>query len=78
MSFANSNHVIIFALKIINTSTISSDSIETFFYNTLKLLTLFKLILYFQVRVRIMCLDGPRDLVFKSAKTCSCFHCKKI
>jgi len=29
------------------------------------------------VKVRVMCLEGPRDLVFKSAKTCSCFHCKK-
>nr|UES72901.1 glycoprotein hormone alpha [Carausius morosus] len=29
------------------------------------------------VEVRVMCLDGTRDLVFKSAKTCSCYHCKK-
>ncbi|KAK7788755.1 hypothetical protein R5R35_014438 [Gryllus longicercus] len=29
------------------------------------------------VEVRVMCLGGPRDLVFKSAKSCSCYHCKK-
>ncbi|KAK4010193.1 putative Glycoprotein hormone alpha 2 subunit-related protein [Daphnia magna] len=29
------------------------------------------------VTVRVMCLGGPRDFTFKSAKTCSCFHCKK-
>ncbi|PSN47146.1 Thyrostimulin alpha-2 subunit [Blattella germanica] len=29
------------------------------------------------VEVRVMCLDGTRDLVFKSAKSCSCYHCKK-
>ncbi|XP_022238386.1 thyrostimulin alpha-2 subunit-like [Limulus polyphemus] len=29
------------------------------------------------VKVEIMCLEGPRDLVFKSARTCACFHCKK-
>nr|UGX04198.1 glycoprotein hormone alpha 2 [Schistocerca gregaria] len=29
------------------------------------------------VEVRVMCLDGPRDLVFKSAKSCQCYHCKK-
>nr|CAD7261961.1 unnamed protein product [Timema shepardi] len=30
-----------------------------------------------EVEVRVMCLDGTRDLVFKSAKSCSCYHCKK-
>ncbi|KAF2354039.1 hypothetical protein FHG87_015205 [Trinorchestia longiramus] len=29
------------------------------------------------VKVKVMCVDGPRELAFKSAKTCSCFHCKK-
>ncbi|XP_046646322.1 thyrostimulin alpha-2 subunit-like [Daphnia pulicaria] len=29
------------------------------------------------VTVRVMCLGGPRDFTFKSAKTCSCFTCKK-
>lgn len=30
-----------------------------------------------QVEVGVLCLDGVRDLVFKSAKSCSCYHCKK-
>nr|BAV78809.1 glycoprotein hormone alpha 2 [Plautia stali] len=29
------------------------------------------------VEVRVLCLDGLKDLVFKSAKSCSCYHCKK-
>ncbi|XP_035210033.1 thyrostimulin alpha-2 subunit-like [Stegodyphus dumicola] len=29
------------------------------------------------VLVEVMCLGGMKDLVFKSAKTCSCYHCKK-
>ncbi|XP_076031196.1 glycoprotein hormone alpha 2 [Oratosquilla oratoria] len=29
------------------------------------------------VKVKVMCIEGPRTLVFKSAKTCACFHCKK-
>ncbi|KAL1425538.1 hypothetical protein MTO96_018973 [Rhipicephalus appendiculatus] len=29
------------------------------------------------VKVQVRCLDGHRDLVFKSAKSCACFHCKK-
>ncbi|KAL7648954.1 UNVERIFIED_CONTAM: hypothetical protein RMT77_000889 [Armadillidium vulgare] len=29
------------------------------------------------VKVKVMCLEGPRELLFKSARTCSCFHCKK-
>ncbi|XP_071452947.1 thyrostimulin alpha-2 subunit [Hetaerina americana] len=29
------------------------------------------------VMVRVLCLDGPRELTFKSAKSCSCYHCKK-
>ncbi|KAG8240350.1 hypothetical protein J437_LFUL000825, partial [Ladona fulva] len=32
---------------------------------------------YQKVEVRVMCLDGTRDLIFKSAKSCSCYHCKK-
>ena len=30
-----------------------------------------------QVTARIMCVDGPKELTFKSAKSCACFHCKK-
>lgn len=29
------------------------------------------------VAVNVMCLDGQRELTFKSAKSCSCYHCKK-
>ncbi|XP_037801426.1 thyrostimulin alpha-2 subunit [Penaeus vannamei] len=29
------------------------------------------------VKVKVMCIEGPRELVFKSARTCACFHCKK-
>ncbi|EEB15080.1 glycoprotein hormone alpha-2 precursor, putative [Pediculus humanus corporis] len=29
------------------------------------------------VDVKVMCLEGIRELTFKSAKTCSCYHCKK-
>ncbi|XP_029847619.2 thyrostimulin alpha-2 subunit [Ixodes scapularis] len=29
------------------------------------------------VKVQVRCLDGHKDLTFKSAKSCSCFHCKK-
>uniref|UniRef100_A0A4Q8K848 U16-Sparatoxin-Hju1a_1 n=1 Tax=Heteropoda jugulans TaxID=1358901 RepID=A0A4Q8K848_9ARAC len=29
------------------------------------------------VLVEVMCLGGLKNLVFKSAKTCSCYHCKK-
>ncbi|XP_046387557.1 thyrostimulin alpha-2 subunit [Ischnura elegans] len=29
------------------------------------------------IMVRVLCLDGPRELTFKSAKSCSCYHCKK-
>ncbi|KAL1139487.1 hypothetical protein AAG570_006471 [Ranatra chinensis] len=29
------------------------------------------------VEVTVPCLEGPRDVVFKSAKSCSCYHCKK-
>nr|QBX89048.1 glycoprotein alpha-2 [Nephrops norvegicus] len=29
------------------------------------------------VKVKVMCIQGPRELVFKSASTCDCFHCKK-
>ncbi|XP_015782352.1 thyrostimulin alpha-2 subunit [Tetranychus urticae] len=29
------------------------------------------------VVARVMCRDGPRTIVFKSAKSCGCFHCKK-
>ncbi|XP_073989195.1 glycoprotein hormone alpha 2 [Rhodnius prolixus] len=29
------------------------------------------------VEVSVLCLDGTKDLVFKSAKSCSCYHCKK-
>ncbi|KAK3927860.1 hypothetical protein KUF71_016145, partial [Frankliniella fusca] len=29
------------------------------------------------VTVRVMCLNGFRELTFKSAKSCSCYHCKK-
>ncbi|XP_074604207.1 glycoprotein hormone alpha 2 [Brevipalpus obovatus] len=27
--------------------------------------------------VRVMCKDGPRSFLFKSAESCSCYHCKK-
>lgn len=30
-----------------------------------------------ELTVRVMCIDGPRDLKFRSAKKCSCYHCKK-
>lgn len=29
------------------------------------------------VSVRVMCLNGFRELTFKSAKSCACYHCKK-
>uniref|UniRef100_A0A482Z948 U1-Hypotoxin-Hsp1a_1 n=1 Tax=Hypochilus sp. SGP-2016 TaxID=1905178 RepID=A0A482Z948_9ARAC len=29
------------------------------------------------ISVEVMCLNGLRDLVFKSATSCSCFHCLK-
>ncbi|GFS44087.1 thyrostimulin alpha-2 subunit [Nephila pilipes] len=30
------------------------------------------------VKVKVMCLDGPMALTFKSAVTCACYHCKKV
>ncbi|KAH7642783.1 G protein alpha-like subunit [Dermatophagoides farinae] len=27
--------------------------------------------------VRVMCRNGPKDIKFKSATKCGCFHCKK-
>ncbi|XP_059473863.1 thyrostimulin alpha-2 subunit [Neocloeon triangulifer] len=29
------------------------------------------------VTAEVLCKDGIRNLVFKSAKSCSCYHCKK-
>ncbi|XP_050078795.1 thyrostimulin alpha-2 subunit [Anopheles maculipalpis] len=29
------------------------------------------------VRVRVLCVNGIRNLTFKSATNCSCYHCKK-
>lgn len=29
------------------------------------------------VQVTVVCFNGPRKLLFKSAVTCSCYHCKK-
>ncbi|KAG4076242.1 hypothetical protein HA402_014791 [Bradysia odoriphaga] len=29
------------------------------------------------VNVRLNCLGGPKNLTFKSATKCSCYHCKK-
>ncbi|XP_023027110.1 glycoprotein hormone alpha 2 [Leptinotarsa decemlineata] len=29
------------------------------------------------VEARVLCVDGMRTLTFKSAVTCSCYHCKK-
>uniref|UniRef100_A0A4Q8K0S6 U11-Sparatoxin-Hju1a_1 n=1 Tax=Heteropoda jugulans TaxID=1358901 RepID=A0A4Q8K0S6_9ARAC len=29
------------------------------------------------VKVKVMCIDGPKALTFKSAVTCACYHCKK-
>uniref|UniRef100_A0A1Q3FRB0 Putative glycoprotein hormone alpha 2 n=2 Tax=Culex tarsalis TaxID=7177 RepID=A0A1Q3FRB0_CULTA len=29
------------------------------------------------VHVRVMCTEGIRNLTFKSATNCSCYHCKK-
>ncbi|XP_015907050.1 thyrostimulin alpha-2 subunit-like [Parasteatoda tepidariorum] len=29
------------------------------------------------VKVKVMCIDGPKALTFKSAVTCDCDHCKK-
>ncbi|CAL8143619.1 unnamed protein product [Orchesella dallaii] len=29
------------------------------------------------VTVNVMCVDGQKELVFKSAKSCACYHCKK-
>ncbi|KAG8181946.1 hypothetical protein JTE90_000057 [Oedothorax gibbosus] len=29
------------------------------------------------IKVKVMCLDGPKALTFKSAVTCACYHCKK-
>lgn len=39
----------------------------------------FRILVFYssQVKVKVMCVGGPRELVFKSAQTCSCFHCKK-
>ncbi|XP_047019060.1 thyrostimulin alpha-2 subunit isoform X2 [Helicoverpa zea] len=29
------------------------------------------------VPVKVLCLDGERNLIFKSAVSCSCYHCQK-
>ncbi|VEN43723.1 unnamed protein product [Callosobruchus maculatus] len=29
------------------------------------------------VEKKVLCVDGVRTLIFKSAVTCSCYHCKK-
>ncbi|KAJ8730815.1 hypothetical protein PYW08_002228 [Mythimna loreyi] len=29
------------------------------------------------VPVKVLCLDGERNLIFKSAVTCACYHCQK-
>ncbi|OWR48317.1 thyrostimulin alpha-2 subunit [Danaus plexippus] len=29
------------------------------------------------IPVKVLCLDGERNLVFKSAVTCACYHCQK-
>lgn len=29
------------------------------------------------VNVRLNCMGGPKNLTFKSATKCSCYHCKK-
>ncbi|XP_053676202.1 thyrostimulin alpha-2 subunit-like [Anopheles nili] len=29
------------------------------------------------VQVRVLCVNGIRNLTFKSATNCSCYHCKK-
>ncbi|KAL4715397.1 hypothetical protein ACJJTC_015168 [Scirpophaga incertulas] len=29
------------------------------------------------VPVKVLCLDGERNLIFKSAISCSCYHCQK-
>ncbi|XP_062551165.1 thyrostimulin alpha-2 subunit-like [Armigeres subalbatus] len=29
------------------------------------------------VKVRVFCVDGIRNLIFKSAIKCACYHCKK-
>ncbi|XP_015608427.1 thyrostimulin alpha-2 subunit [Cephus cinctus] len=29
------------------------------------------------IQVSVLCLGGIKELTFKSAKSCSCFHCKK-
>lgn len=31
-----------------------------------------------EVKVKVLCLNGIRDVNFKSATNCSCFHCKKL
>ncbi|XP_026501518.1 thyrostimulin alpha-2 subunit [Nymphalis io] len=29
------------------------------------------------IPVKVLCLDGERNLIFKSAVTCACYHCQK-
>ncbi|VVC89906.1 unnamed protein product [Leptidea sinapis] len=29
------------------------------------------------VPVKVLCLDGERNLIFKSALSCACYHCQK-
>ncbi|XP_045768849.1 thyrostimulin alpha-2 subunit [Maniola jurtina] len=29
------------------------------------------------IPVKVLCLDGERNLIFKSAVTCDCYHCQK-
>ncbi|KAG6464731.1 thyrostimulin alpha-2 subunit [Manduca sexta] len=29
------------------------------------------------VPVKVLCLDGERNLIFKSAVSCACYHCQK-
>ncbi|CAG4971371.1 unnamed protein product [Parnassius apollo] len=29
------------------------------------------------VPVKVLCLDGERNLIFKSAISCACYHCQK-
>lgn len=30
-----------------------------------------------EVKVKVRCLEGVREVTFRSATSCSCFHCKK-
>ncbi|KAH8263706.1 hypothetical protein KR044_012747 [Drosophila immigrans] len=30
-----------------------------------------------QIQRRVLCIDGFRNVTFRSATTCSCYHCKK-